>query len=280
MEKRDQKIVKNFFPLPAFFLICFFWVGSCSHVGQEVVIFSPAGKCPAYQENDWKAQVGSIDSRTLTEELQCRLIFLRSTADPLFLEDHFPSRISFLLAERETDPTIQERLAAEGVLWAERAISYGARGDGRVYYYWAVNQGLVIRNHPTLALKKIKLMAERLEVANQKVPSEDWGGPGRVLGLVYLKAPPWPQDIGDCDKALVLLKQTAERFPQHPLNHLFFAQALWDVNESESMEDIRRELEETRELLKEERWGFARKVWAKELEEFEKKIPDSFSVSR
>lgn len=248
-------------------------IGGCSHVGQEVVALSLSGDCPAYQENDWKDQTGSVDSRTPTEDLHCRLAFLRSNAGPSFLQSHFPSRLCFLLAERETDQATQEKFAAEGVHFAEEAVSLGARGDGRVYYYWAVNLGLVIRKHPALALKNIKLLAERLEAAYQKVPSEDWGGPGRVLGLLYLKAPPWPQNIGDCDKGLILLKQTAERFPQHPLNHFFFAQALWDVNESDSLEDIRRELEETRELLKEERWGFARKVWTKELEAFEKELP-------
>ncbi len=165
------------------------------------------------------------------------------------LPSHLPSRICLLLAEREDDQATQEKLAAEGVRFAEQAMSRGAEGDGRVHYYWAVNMGLVIRRHYVLALKNLKPLAEKLESAQQKVPAEDWGGPGRVLGMLYLKAPCWPQNIGDCDKALALLKQTVEQFPQHPLNHLFYAQALWAINESDSMEEIRRELEKTRELL-------------------------------
>ncbi|MBI4767507.1 MAG: hypothetical protein HY787_23425 [Deltaproteobacteria bacterium] len=260
-----------------FFLLVFFsiglLIGGCSHWGQEVVVLSLAGDCPDYQENDWKAQADSIDSRTPTQELHCRLAYLRSIAGPSILQSHFPSRICLLLAERETDPATQEKFAAEGVRFAEKALSPGAREDGRVLYYWAVNMGLVIRRHPTLALKNLKPMAERLEAAYQKVPAEEWGGPGRVLGLLYLKAPPWPQNIGDWDKALALLKQTVEQFPQHPLNHLFYAQALWDINQSGSIETIRRELEKSRELLQEERWGFARKAWTKEVEAFEKELP-------
>jgi hypothetical protein len=264
--------VRNLFFLPGLFSIGLL-IGGCSHLSQEVMVLPLAGDCPAYQENDWKAQAGSVDSKTPTQELQCRLAFLRSNPGSSFLQNHFPSRICFLLAERETDQASQEKFAAEGVRFAEQAISLGTRGDGRAYYYWAVNLGLVIRRHPALALKNLKPLAERFEAAYQKVPSEDWGGPGRVLGMLYLKAPSWPQNIGDWDKALALLKQTAERFPQHPLNHLFYAQALWDINESDSIEAIRRELEETRELLKEERWGFAKGNWIKELEAFEKELP-------
>ncbi len=272
MEKRGRKIVRNLFFLLRLLSIGLL-IGGCSHLGQEVVILSLAGDCPAYQENVWKAQTDLIDSKTPTQELQCRLAYLRSIASPSILQSHFPSRICLLLAERETDQATQEKFAAEGVDFAEQALSLGARGDGRVDYYWAVNMGLVIRKHPSLALKNLKLLAKRLEAAYQKVPSEDWGGPGRVLGMVYLKAPAWPQNIGDCDKALEILKQTVEQFPQHPLNHLFYAQALWDINQSDSIEAIRRELKKTRELLQEEQWGFARGIWTKELEAFEKELP-------
>ena len=140
-------------------------------------------------------------------------------------------------------------------------------------YYSAVNIGLVIRRHYVLALKNLKPLAKKLESAQQKVPAEDSGGPGRVLGMLYLKAPPWPQNIGDCDKALALLKQTVEQFPQHPLNHLFYAQALWDINESDSIEAIRKELEKTRGLLKEEQWGFAKRVGSKNWRPLKKNCP-------
>ena len=248
-------------------------IGGCSHLGQEVVTLSMTGDCPTYQDKDWLAKADLLDSKTPTLELQCQLAYLRSTHDTAKLQSHLPSRICLLLAEREEDQATREKLAAEGVRFAEQAMSRGAEEDGRVLYYWALNLGLVIRNHPVLALKNIKPLAEKLESARQKVPTEDLGGPGRVLGILYLKAPPWPQSIGDYDKALALLKQTVEQFPQHPLNHLFYAQALWAINESDSREEIGRELEKTRELLKEERWGFATKFWVKELEEFEKELP-------
>ncbi len=248
-------------------------IGGCSHVGMEVAELSLTGDCQAYGDTDLSAKADSIDSRTPTREIQCLLDYLRATTDNAILQTPFPSRICLLLAERQDNQKIQEKLAAEGVGFAERAISLGAREDGQVLYYWAVNMGLVIRKHPVLALKNLIPMAERLETAQQKVPAEESGGPGRVLGMLYLKAPPWPQNIGDCDKALALLKQTVEQYPQHPLNHLFYAQALWDINESDSLEEIRKELEKTRELLKETQWEFAAGSWVKEVEAFEKQLP-------
>lgn len=249
------------------------FIGGCSHLAKDVVVLSMTKDCPVYHDNDWLAKAGLIDSQTPTHELQCWLAYLRTTSDTAILQSHFPSRICILLAEREDDQETQEKFAAEGVHFAEQAISMGAKEDGRVHYYWAVNMGLAIRRHYALALKNLKPLAEKLESAQQKVPTEEWGGPGRVLGMLYLKAPPWPQNIGDYDKAFAVLKQTVERFPQHPLNHLFYAKALWDINESDSIEEIRRELGKTREWLKEERWGFAKRFWVKELEEFEKKLP-------
>jgi hypothetical protein len=272
MEKRVEKIVKKLsFVLGLYALGVL--IGGCSHLGQEVVVLSITEDCPVYHDNDLLVKSDSIDSRTPTPELRCWLANLRTTYDTSKLPRHFPSRICLLLAEREDDQATREKLAAEGVHFAEQTISSGAEEDGRVHYYWALNMGLAIRRHYVLALKNLKPLAKKLESAQQKVPAEDSGGPGRVLGMLYLKAPPWPQNIGDWDKAFALLKQTVEQFPQHPLNHLFYAQALWAINESDSMEEIRGELEKTRELLKEERWGFARKFWVKELEEFEKELP-------
>jgi hypothetical protein len=271
MEKRVKKIMKYLSFVLGLFSIGVL-IGGCSHLGKEVVVLSLTKDCPVYDEKDLSAKADLLDSKTPTHELQCWLAYLRTTSNPAILQSHFPSRICILLAERQEDQETQEKLATEGVHFAEQAISMGAEEDGRVHYYWAVNMGLAIRRHYGLALKNLKPLAEKLESAQKKVPAEELGGPGRVLGMLYLKAPPWPQSIGDYDKALAMLKQTTEQFPQHPLNHLFYAQALWTVNESDSIEEIRGKLKKTHELLKEERWGFAKKGWVKELKEFEKEL--------
>lgn len=248
-------------------------IGGCSPLAKDRVVLSIIQDCPVYDDKDLMAKADLINAKTPTHELQCWLAYLRTSSNNAILRSHFPSQICILLAERQDDQETLEKLAAEGVHFAEQAISRGAEQDGRVQYYWAVNMGLAVRRHYALALKNLKILAEKLESAQQKVPAEELGGPGRVLGMLYLKAPPWPQNIGDYDKAIALLKQTVEQFPQHPLNHLFYAQALWTINEADSLEEIRRELEKIRELLKEERWGFAKKGWVKELEEFEKELP-------
>ena len=60
-------------------------------------------------------------------------------------------------------------------------------------------------------------------------PDVSSAGPYRVLGMVYLKAPPWPRGIGDGDKALELLQEAVRRSPEYPLNRIFYARALWEV---------------------------------------------------
>jgi hypothetical protein len=52
------------------------------------------------------------------------------------------------------------------------------------------------------------------------------GGPLRLLGLYYLRAPRWPVGPGDVEKGTELLARARERFPQEPLNRLFYAEAL------------------------------------------------------
>jgi tetratricopeptide (TPR) repeat protein len=178
------------------------------------------------------------------------------------------ARICFLLADRTTgDLDRQEKLAAEGVRWGEIALADSSKPDGVIHYYLAVNLGLAIRNHAALAVKNLKRLAAEFERAKDLAPQEDLGGPLRALGMLYLMAPQWPQGIGDGDKALELLGEAVQRYPQHPLNHIFYARALWDLEEDDAIEKVKAHLEKGHELIERGEWGSARERWLKELEE-------------
>src|SRR5204863_5421315 len=58
------------------------------------------------------------------------------------------------------------------------------------------------------------------------------GGPLRLLGLFYLRAPRWPLGPGDIEKGTQLLARARERFPAEVLNRLFYAEALLAQSES------------------------------------------------
>ena len=203
-----------------------------------------------------------------TDTLECALSWLQDTDDPALRRSALGSRLSLHLAERTLEAEQRENLAAEGVRFAEAAIALGADGDGAVHYYLAANLGLVIRDHVTLAMENLLRLQGEMQRAAELSPDIDDGGPLRLLGILYLKAPPWPTGFGDGEKALDLLREAVEKHPDHPLNHLFYAEVLWEADESSPVERIETELATGMRLLAEGNWGYNREPWEKEFDRF------------
>lgn len=239
-------------------------------------------RCQEMDEDDLGARIRTFDVSTPRSELYCALYLLRTMRASSIHETSAPSKVCYLLADRNDKPSDRERLASEGVRWAQVALDgapaqalYGIRGDGtveegRVNYYMAVNLGIAVHDHTALAIKNINKIVKSLKKAVQLVPDEELGGPLRVLGMLYLVAPPWPRGVGDGDKALVLLKQAASYYPDHPLNHIFYAQALWEVEEEDAEQDVKREIALGMKLLADKRWKGAKERWTKLLENLAK----------
>jgi len=82
--------------------------------------------------------------------------------------------------------------------------------------------------------------------------------------MLYLKAPAWPNGIGDGDKALELLNKAVDKYPEHPLNHLFLAQALWEVDEKE--QQAKQQWSLGLEQLNKGAWGYNRDIWNREFQ--------------
>jgi hypothetical protein len=120
-----------------------------------------------------------------------------------------------------------------------------------VHYYLAANLELVIRDHVTLAMENLPRLQGEMQRAVDLSPEIDDGGPLRLLGILYLKAPPWPTGFGDGEKPLELLREAVEKHPDHPLNHLFYAEVLWEADESSPVERIETELATGMRLLAE-----------------------------
>jgi hypothetical protein len=217
-----------------------------------------------------------------TEDLACMLAVFRDAhltiTHPQALQ---ASRVACELATRESNPDRVEKLANEGVWWAKKAADGSIRGEAR--YYEALNLGMVIRHRTFLAARKLGSLEAALKEALALVPSIDHGGPMRVLGLLYVKAPAWPQGIGDADKGLELLAKAVERHPEHPLNLLFHAQALWDIEEDDALATVKRELTMAFQRLEDPRWGYTAPHWRKEVESLAREVgmdvPDSTNAS-
>lgn len=249
-------------------LVLLTMLAGCAGLPRDHVQTELPEDCPELSAVSLVEEQNRLGPLTDTHTLTCARIVLRNTQDPAVLSTSLASRLSLLLAEREVDQSKREKLAAQGVGFAEAALRQGGRGDGAVHYYLAANLGLSVREHMTQAIVNLDRLEEEMKQAVALSPDIDGGGPLRLLGILYLKAPAWPNGIGDLDKALELLEKAAKDHPGHPLNHLFYAQALWADGEEANLTQIQAELAQAEKLLDEGDWGYNTKPWKNEFAEF------------
>ena len=247
-------------------------LAGCTVLQRDHIQFDGLSNCPEHTPIMLLVRQSQFSPLSDTHTLACALSVLRITQDPTVLRTSLGSRISLYLAERETSQEKRERLAAEGFGFAETALANGGDGDGAVHYYLATNLGLAIREQITLAIKNLSRLENEMKRAMDLSPDIDDGGPLRILGALYLKAPAWPNGIGDHDKAQELLEKVVKQYPEHPLNHLFYAQVLWDDGDKALLPKIKAEFDLGEKLLAEGNWGYSKQSWKKEFDEFRQEI--------
>lgn len=177
------------------------------------------------------------------------------------------SRVAFLVADSIDKDEDKIQKTAEIGVRAARSVGID-QANPEACYYFALNQGLILQMKGLFALSKLPEVHEALKIA-QKVESLDAGGPLRVLGMMYLKAPAWPTGIGDLDKSLELLEQATKKYPEQPQNFMFYAEALiQDDNKEKALQN----LEIAEKLAVPEIWGsYYSKKWQAEIEALKKK---------
>ncbi|MCX7096603.1 MAG: hypothetical protein NTV43_01720 [Methylococcales bacterium] len=231
--------------------------------------------CPPQNATSLVAEQGTLGPTSNTATLQCAVAVLRNSQDPAVRRTALGSRLCLLLAERETNPEYREKFATEGVDFAEAALALKADNDGAVHYYLAANLGLAVREHITLAMGNLNRLEREMKLAVDLSPNLDYGGPLRLLGTLYLKAPAWPNGVGDIDKALELLGKAAKEHPTHPLNHLFYAQALWEAGDTSTLSQVKTEFALGEKLLAEGDWGYNKAPWQKEFADFQQTLKEA-----
>lgn len=248
--------------IAGFFLLVSLCAGCAVSPPKDLVRFESLDTCARWNVAQLDEKADQLNETTDTMSLQCALEYLRNAHECMVDKHAAGAKICFLLADRtEQDQGRRERLAAEGVRWAERALAQGDEERGDVYYYLAVNLGITVEEHPLAAMKSLDRLVASLEKALATAPDVNHAGPYRVLGMVYLKAPPWPQGIGDGDKALELLQEAVRRSPDYPMNLIFYARALWEVEGKDKMREISACLEEAVRLMDREAWKGVRERW-------------------
>ena len=251
-----------------------FLVG-CTELQRDHVQFDQLSDCPKQTVTTLIAKQSQLGPLSDTHTLACALTILRDTQDPAVRRTSLGSRLCLQLAERETNQEKREKLATEGVGFAEAALAQGAGDDGAVHYYLATNLGLAVREHIILATENLGRLETEMKRAVALNPGIDDGGPLRILGMLYLKAPAWPNGIGDRDKSLELLEKAVKEHPGHPLNHLFYAQALWDEDEEAVITQVKAEFALGEQLLTEGNWGYSKEPWKKEFDAFQQELGET-----
>jgi tetratricopeptide (TPR) repeat protein len=137
------------------------------------------------------------------------------------------ARACFWLAEHakaENDKKKQLAMADQGIDYARRAVFVddGSKGG---HYYLALNYGLHADAERSQGLALVHPMLKELRIVDELGGSYDYSGPNRVMGQIYLKAPPWPISVGDLDKAIDNLEDAVDENPEYPENHLALAEA-------------------------------------------------------
>ena len=174
------------------------------------------------------------------------------------------ARCTHLAADLERDDARVITLTEEGMAAIARAgLAAEDSKDAEAAYLHALNLGLFVRAKGMMAVGRLSELVSRLKVAGA-APALDEGGPLRVLGLLYVKAPGWPMGPGDLDAALELLGQAVRDYPDHPLNHLYLAYALVDAGERGQ---AAAELLRAKSLCATERFGEWARRWREEAEQ-------------
>ena len=144
------------------------------------------------------------------------------------------------LAGQESNGTKRLADAQEGRKMAEAA-SKAFPEDATAHYLVAYLTGLEAENDRARGLELVPVIEREALTAAHLNPSIDNGGPDRMLGELYLRAPSFPMSVGDLEKAIAHFKKAVRLAPNYLPNRLGLAEALTEDEESsEACQEIER----------------------------------------
>ena len=137
----------------------------------------------------------------------------------------FLSEINYWLGENAEDADDKLAFYEEGVACGESGIEINE--DSLEANFWlSVNSGSYGQEKGIMqSLAMISPIKAAAEKALKLDESYFYGGPHRVLGRLYNKAPGFPFSIGSNKKAIEHLEKAVKLAPKFFLNHLFLAEA-------------------------------------------------------
>jgi hypothetical protein len=138
-----------------------------------------------------------------------------------------------ILARSGKDQGSRLEDARRGRVLVERAL-HSDRRNGLAHYLMACLRGLEAENDAVMGLRLVPMIErEALEAAHLD-PRVDHGGPDRLLGELYLRAPSFPVSVGDYARAAAHFRRAVEVAPDHLENRLGLVEALLAEGDDEA----------------------------------------------
>lgn len=149
------------------------------------------------------------------------------------------SEINYWLGEYAEDAEDKLSFFDEGVQCGKEGVEIN-KNSLESNFWLAVNYGSYGQEKGIMqSLALVSPIKEAAERAAEIDGSYFFGGPWRVLGRLYHKAPGFPFSVGDTKKAVECLKKSVELGPKFYLNRLFLAEAyVSDRNKAKAREHL------------------------------------------
>jgi len=158
---------------------------------------------------------------------RARLAYWRAAAaQPSLYEAYWKAaRASIPVGEQSVGTQARAAAFERGARTAQLGIGLEP-SRAEAHYYYALNLGLLAREHPSSGIESIKAMIAHLQQALAADEGLDQAGPQRTLALIYLRAPGWPASVGDEEEGLAQARLAAAGAPDYPMNQVVLAEAL------------------------------------------------------
>lgn len=174
------------------------------------------------------------------------------------------SRAAFWLADDANESKDRRawfgRKSADDGAAAVRLNDKGVEG----HYYRALGLGYLAQTKTIGALPLVNDVDKEAKAAIAINDKYDGAGPLRLRGMLLMKAPAWPTSVGDPDEGADTLQKAVTLAPEHPLNQLYYGEAL--VINSKPEEAVPHLKEATR-LAALPEWSFMKERLEKEARE-------------
>ena len=168
----------------------------------------------------------------------------------------------------EPDGDQRAQAAQTGLTAAKKAVELMPdRVEG--HYYLAQLIGFAALSQKGETKQAILQMVAEGEQAIKIDEKFDHGGPVRMLGALYARAPKEPVSIGDAEKATTFMKRAVTADGDYPLNHIYLAEA---YIADERYPEATSELAAARKLLESKSWDQKRSAWQAQLTRVEHKL--------